>query len=181
MKTIISVLDEVREVCTNIDSTQYVDLVELFKKERRIFFMGEGRSGLVAKAIAMRLMHAGKLVFVMGETITPAIQKNDILVVLSGSAKTRTIIAFSESASKIGASVFLITTNRKALESRWCSGGLLLRAATKYRLPEEPPTIQPLGNQFDQAAHLVLDAAVIDSLVHRQTNEELRIRHVNLE
>ena len=37
--------------------------------------MGAGRSGLVAKAFAMRLMHLGLEAFVVGETITPALNK----------------------------------------------------------------------------------------------------------
>jgi len=48
--------------------------VEAFIREllnaKRIYVMGAGRSGLVAKAFAMRLMHLGLQAFVVGETIT---------------------------------------------------------------------------------------------------------------
>jgi 6-phospho-3-hexuloisomerase len=181
MKTISTVLEEMRAVCLKVDAEEYASFVELINEDRRFFFTGEGRSGFVAKAIAMRLMHSGKTVYVVGETTTPAIQENDILIVLSGSGKTHQALNISESAHRAGAKVFLITTNQEALQLPFISGGMRIPAATKYRLSGEPETIQPLGNQFDQAAHLIMDAAIIDSLTEGKTNEELRQKHSNLE
>lgn len=178
MNTISTVLIEMKEVCTNINEKEYRQLVDLFKKDLRFFFTGEGRSGLIAKVIAMRLMHSGKTVFVIGETTTPAITERDALIVLSGSGKTANTLNVLESASKVGAPIFMITTNTEVLAQY---NGLCIPAATKYRLPNEPETIQPLGNQFDQAAHLILDAAIIDSLDSLQTNDTLKNKHSNLE
>src|SRR5699024_1047046 len=151
----------------------------LLKQDCTIYFAGEGRSGLVAKAIAMRLMHAGKKVYVAGETITPAIEADDVLILLSGSGKTNQVVHLGNQASECGAHVFLVTTNKQALEQDWCKEGLHIRAATKYRLPNEPDTIQPLGNQFDQSAHIILDATVIDSL--EETEQNMKDTHSNLE
>ncbi|MCM3124215.1 MULTISPECIES: 6-phospho-3-hexuloisomerase [unclassified Mesobacillus] len=181
MKTIAAVIEEMQKVCLNVDAEEYASSVQLLKEDRRFFFTGEGRSGFVAKAIAMRLMHSGKTVYVVGETTTPAIQETDILVVLSGSGKTAQALNISESAHRAGATVFLITTNEEALQLPFISGGVRIPAATKYRHVDEPETIQPLGNQFDQAAHLILDAAIIDSLAEGKTNEELVKKHSNLE
>lgn len=181
MDTILTILKEMRAVCTHVDKNEYDSFVALLKSDARFFFTGEGRSGLVAKAIAMRLMHSGKTVYVLGETTTPAIQENDILIVLSGSAKTGQTISFSENAFNAGAKVFLITTNKEAIHQPCFTGGMQIPAATKYRLSGEPVTIQPLGNQFDQAAHLILDAAIIDSLSERNSNEEMVKKHTNLE
>jgi len=74
--------------------------------------MGAGRSGLVAKAFAMRLMHLGFSSFVVGETITPAMTGNDLMVVFSGSGKTKTVADIAETAKEIGARLALITSNR---------------------------------------------------------------------
>ena len=181
MKTITTVLEEMHTVCNKVKPEEYASFVDLLRENRRFFFTGEGRSGFVAKAIAMRLMHSDKTVYVVGETTTPAIQENDILIVLSGSGKTPQAISISESAQQAGAEVHLITTNKDALKLPFVSGGMQIPAATKYRLADEPETIQPLGNQFDQAAHLIMDAAIIDSLDQGKTNEELRKKHSNLE
>lgn len=181
METIAAVLEEMQEVCMNVNAEEYDSFVNLLKNNSRFFFTGEGRSGFVARAIAMRLMHSGKTVYVVGETTTPAIQENDILIVLSGSGKTAQALNISESAHGVGAKVFFITTNVEALQLPFISSGMRIPASTKYRLEDEPETIQPLGNQFDQAAHLIMDAAIIDSLAEGKTNEELRKKHSNLE
>lgn len=181
MQTISAILGELTTVCSKVSKEQYQNLVEIFKEDKTFYFSGEGRSGLIGKAIAMRLMHGGKKVYVIGETITPAITENDVLIILSGSGKTAHSTHVGQSAAKVGASVFLVTTNREALENEWVQYGLLIPAATKYRLPDEPETIQPLGNQFDQSAHLILDAAIIDSLHSSSMPEEMRKKHSNLE
>ncbi len=181
MKTTAAILEEMRAVCTAVDAEQYQSFVELLKGDERFFFAGEGRSGLVAKAIAMRLMHSGKTVYVVGETTTPAISENDILIVLSGSGKTGQAMSVSENASKTGSKVFLVTTSKEAVQNPVFAGCLVIPAATKYRLSGEPKTIQPLGNQFDQAAHLLLDAAIIDSLDENDVNDEMKKNHTNLE
>lgn len=181
MQTISTILEELTTVCSHISKKQFERLVEIFQEDRTFYFSGEGRSGLMAKAIAMRLMHGGKKVHVIGETTTPAIVENDVLIILSGSGKTAQTVHIGQSAAKAGASVFLVTTNREALESPWVQDGLLIPAATKHRLPDEPNTIQPLGNQFDQSAHIVLDAAIIDSLQSASLQEEMKKKHSNLE
>jgi len=48
-------------------------------EERKILVVGAGRSGLVGKAFAMRLMHLGFNIYVMGETITPAFGVGDLV------------------------------------------------------------------------------------------------------
>ena len=179
LKVISTILEELQSVCNDISNEEYRSLVSLLKKDCTFYFAGEGRSGLIAKAIAMRVMHTGKKVYVVGETITPAIGADDVLILLSGSGKTNQIVYLGNQASECGAHVFLVTTNKQALMQDWCKEGLHIPAATKHRLPNEPETIQPLGNQFDQSAHIILDAAVIDSL--EKTEQNMKDTHSNLE
>lgn len=178
MRTLKTILEELESVSNGMDYEQYNNLVEKFKEDRRFFFSGEGRSGLVAKAIAMRLMHSGKKVFVVGETITPAIQEGDLLIIVSGSATTGNIVNLIGNAKENGGEVFLITTNSAKLKPE---NGMLIKAATKYRKENEPSTIQPLGNQFDQFVHLILDAAIIDGLNEPYNTTKLKRLHSNLE
>ena len=37
----------------------------------------------------------------------------------------------------------------------------MIPAATKYRRPDEAPTIQPLSSLFDQATHIALDVVCL--------------------
>ena len=78
----------------------------------RIYVTGAGRSGLIAKTFAMRLMHTGLDAYVVGETITPAMKADDTLVVFSGSGETHSIVEIAETAKSIGGIICLITGNR---------------------------------------------------------------------
>ena len=77
---------------------------------KRIFVSGAGRSGLVCKFFAMRLMHSGYDVSVVGEIVTPSIKRGDLMIIISGSGETEQLIAFTKKAKEVGASILLITT-----------------------------------------------------------------------
>jgi 6-phospho-3-hexuloisomerase len=185
MKEIVNtVANEMVTVLSQVKEEEALELSQELRKAKRIFVCGEGRSGLMGKAFAMRLMHGGYHVYVIGETITPSIEKDDLLVAISGSGSTGAIVQFTTKAIEVGARVFLVTTNRDSKLAKVSDGILVIPAATKYRLPEEPRTIQPLGNQFDQAVHLLLDAVIISSLQeedYKSANTEMSKRHANLE
>ena len=86
MKSIINtVVEEISTVLSKVNEEEAIALSEELKKAKRIFISGEGRSGLMGKAIAMRLMHGGFHVYVTGETITPSIAVGDLLIAISGS------------------------------------------------------------------------------------------------
>ncbi|WP_312024331.1 6-phospho-3-hexuloisomerase [Bacillus canaveralius] len=183
LKTIIETIGkEVTSVLSLVAEEEALTLSQKIKEAKRIFVYGEGRSGLMGKAFAMRLMHGGYSVFVVGETTTPSIDEGDLLVAISGSGSTGMMHEFCVKARELGATVFLVTTNRDSKIARISDAVLVIPAATKYRRPEEPETIQPLGNQFDQSVHLLLDGIIIHSLqVNKEVKEAMRKRHANLE
>lgn len=75
-------------------------------RKNTIFLAGAGRSGLVAKAFAMRLMHLGFYVYVFNETIAPPVQDGDIIIIISKSGKSNSITQIVED-SKIDNVKFL--------------------------------------------------------------------------
>ncbi|WP_188456256.1 6-phospho-3-hexuloisomerase [Virgibacillus oceani] len=181
-KVHLKILEELKEVAEQLEDSQIKSFMDTIRRANRIFIAGEGRSGLMGKAFAMRLMHAGYHVFVKGETITPSIQEDDVLVAISGSGNTTSILLTAEQASKAGAEVLLVTTNENSAIGEIADEVIRVSAATKSRLPEEPATMQPMGNQFDQSVHILLDAIVI-SLTHGRDNinEYMKDQHANLD
>lgn len=178
----LAILEELKQVAEQLEDVQIEAFLNAIEKANRIFVSGEGRSGLMGKAFAMRLMHAGYSVFVKGETITPSIQKDDVLVAISGSGNTTSIILTAEQAKKSGATVLLVTTAVKSTLGKLAEELIRVPTATKHRRKEEPVTIQPMGNQFDQSVHILLDAIVI-SLTEGQENihDYMKQQHANLE
>ncbi|WP_100404679.1 6-phospho-3-hexuloisomerase [Bacillus solitudinis] len=180
MKSIIeTVANEMTTVLKKVNEEDALQVSQMLKEAKRIFVTGEGRSGLMGKAFAMRLMHGGFTVYVLGETVTPSIEADDLLVVISGSGSTGGLQQFAGKAKEVGTKLLLVTTNKESQIAKISDATLVIPAATKYRRPEEPNTIQPLGNQFDQAVHLVLDAIIIGTL--ETSFEEMTTRHTNLE
>lgn len=176
------VLDEITHVLTHTAVDEFVKMESYIQKDRRLFLYGEGRSGLMVKAFGMRLMHAGYTVFIVGETTTPSVASGDVLLILSGSGESVASKHVAETAKKVGADTLLVTANPEFKTNERYTHVALIPAATKHRLAHEPETIQPLGNQFDQSAHLLLDSLVIylNRTNETFTNEALKQQHTNI-
>jgi 6-phospho-3-hexuloisomerase len=93
-----TVLAEIQGVLRKVDEADIERLVDRLLAAPRVFVAGEGRSGLMAKAFAMRLMHLGLVVYASGETITPSGGEGDLVVVGSGSGTTGGAVRLAVSA-----------------------------------------------------------------------------------
>ena len=102
---------KIRAIANKISDDDVEKFLSELLSAKRVYVIGAGRSGLVAKAFAMRLMHLGLHAYVVGETITPALNKGDVIVIFSGSGKTKTVADIAETAKDIGAHICLITSN----------------------------------------------------------------------
>ena len=105
-------IDSVRESLARVDLDQVEKMVTemLVSTDRRILVVGAGRSGLIGRAFAMRLMHLGFQVYVMGETITPSIGRGDLVIALSGSGTTKIVVTAVEIGKTVGAKIIAITS-----------------------------------------------------------------------
>ncbi len=95
------VLTENRQVLEKVSYLPVAQLAQAIVDSKRIFVSGEGRSGLVLRMFAMRLMHLGCQDYVVGETITPSIQAGDLLIDCSGSGSTGNVVAITQKAKKV--------------------------------------------------------------------------------
>lgn len=179
-----NIANEVGGVLRQVNPKESVKLADELQNAKRIFVAGTGRSGLIAKVFAMRLMHSGYHIYVVGETITPSIENGDLLLIISGSGTTESLKQYATKSKEVGTKVALVTTNKDSAIGQLSDCTILIPAATKKRLSHEPDTIQPLGSQFDQSAHLLLDAVVV-YLLQQQPGQEnatkLNQKHANLE
>ena len=70
-----TIIEELKKASEKINDKQLIGIIDEIEKAQNIFVYGTGRSGLMLKAFAMRLMQMNYSVYVIGETITPAIKK----------------------------------------------------------------------------------------------------------
>jgi 6-phospho-3-hexuloisomerase len=167
-------------------------LAELLQA-KRIYVIGAGRSGLVAKAFAMRLMHLGLAAFVVGETITPALTKDDVMVVFSGSGKTKTVADIAETAHEIGAHICLITSNASSPIGKIADCAVIIEHhrdeveddAVEFEIRQmlgEHKSFAPLGTVFETASIVFADAIISRLMEITKTDENaLKNRHTNIE
>ena len=182
---------KIEEQLRAIDQKSIDQFVESLVNTKRIFIVGAGRSGLVAKAFGMRLMHLGFTVYVVGEVITPAINKDDLLIIVSGSGQTLSPIVAARIAKEKGVKIVSVTSNPESEIGKLSDFVVQI----KGRRPEdvkrdyearqltgnhEPLT--PLGTLFELSAMVFLDS-IIDELMlrYKKSEDELKKLHSDLE
>jgi 6-phospho-3-hexuloisomerase len=149
------------------------------ERAARIFVFGEGRSGLVLRMGAMRLVHLGKTVYVVGDATTPAIAPGDLLIVGSGSGTTAITVLITEQARTAGALVLTITANSNSRLAKLADHVVVLRTPAKGD-DHERDSIQPGGTLFEQGMLVVLDALFL-LLAGDTAADQIAQRHANLE
>lgn len=180
MSTVATIMQEINQVMDLVDETQLEAALPLFQKDQRIFVIGAGRSGFQGKGFAMRLMHIGYTDFVMGETITPSIQKGDTWVAISGSGTTKSIVADTEAAKKIGLKIVVLTSAGDSPLAKLADQVIIVPGATKTGAGVK--SVQLLSSLFDQTVHITLDALTMMLAKRDDTsNEEALHAHVNVE
>lgn len=142
---------------------------------RRIFVYGAGRSGLMLKAFAMRLAQAGRTVYVVGETVTPAIESDDLLILASASGNTASVCRYAKTAKEIGADLFILTASEHSELSGISCPDVRFCAPNKEDSGEG---IHLMGTLFEQALLLFCDQVV---LLLGENADGMRRRHANLE
>lgn len=181
-KIIQAVLAEIEEVVCHIPDEQLKAAVDYIAAAGRIFVFGEGRSGFMAKSFAMRLMHLGADAYVIGETTTPSIQAEDMIILVSGSGKTKSVCWTAERAAELGCVILAVTTNTASPLADYATAIIEVPAATKYREASEKESIQPLGSLFDQSTHVLFDALCLDyAEKQNRTHEQTFKLHSNVE
>ena len=162
-------------------------------KNKKIFTVGMGRSGFVARAFALRLMNLGFNVYFIGETITPAAEKGDLLIAISGTGTTKMVLTASAAAKDIGARVLAITSFPESPLGRLADLVVDVRGRTKAGTPKEKDyltrqimgvgePLTPLGSIFEINSMVFLDSLVVE-LMHRlgSTEADMKRRHATLE
>ncbi|WP_076459835.1 6-phospho-3-hexuloisomerase [Limosilactobacillus caccae] len=180
MTLVEQVRNEIDEVLGLVDEQQLDNVAPLITKGKRVFVLGAGRSGLMARAFAMRLMHIGYTPYVIGETITPSVQKGDVLVAVSGSGNTKSIVELAAKAKDNGVTLVGITSNENSTLGRLADETIIVPGATKAG--DGVKSIQLLSTLFDQTVHITLDVLCLKlSRRDHTSNEAAAKEHSNME
>ena len=178
------VLSELEACVSRVSVDSLALAFALIESAPRIFVRGAGRSGLCMRALGMRLMHLGKTVYVVGETTTPGIAANNLLILGSGSGQTASLLAMARQARNCGAKILLFTTDATSPMAE-LADQLVLVPAPSLGMNEgerDHPSIQPMGTLFEQSLLILCDRLTLELM--RQTGvstAHMVERHANLE
>jgi len=175
------VRDEIADTAAKIDAQQIAAFAALLGQTGRVFIAGAGRSGLVLRMAAMRLMHLGLTVHIAGDTTTPAITSDDLLLVASGSGTTSGVVKSAKTAAKAGARIAAFTTNPDSPLAALADAVVIIPAAQKTD-HGSGVSRQYSGSLFEQVLFLATEA-LFQSLWDStdEPAEQLWLRHANLE
>ncbi|GAB4312369.1 MAG: 6-phospho-3-hexuloisomerase [Methanobacteriaceae archaeon] len=189
-KTTEGITKHALEVIKKIDPEQINLMIEKIIDSDSIFIVGTGRSELVGKAFAMRLMHLGFTVYVVGDVTTPAINDEDCLIAISGSGETKTVTLAAKTTKDVGASVIGITGNLNSTLNEYMDVAINIETKTKEAwkhytssvLKGDYDDLTPMGTLFEDTSLLFLDGLIAEFMVRlRKKEDDLKMRHAIIE
>jgi len=167
--------------------SRFIDIL-LHHRSRKVLIMGAGRSGLVGRAFALRLMHLGYNVYVLGDTLVPSIGAGDLVVAISGSGSTRIIVTAVRTAKEVGAKVIAITSYPDSplgeiadlvvkVKGR-VTGEMEGRDYFSRQILGIYEPLAPLGTLFEDSCSVLLDSIVVVMMGKLEmSEEEMKKRH----
>jgi 6-phospho-3-hexuloisomerase len=178
----LEIVQELKKTLSEVNPDSVEVLISHIIKANRVFVAAAGRSALSIKAFAMRLMHLGLTVYVMGEIVTPAISEGDLLLIGSGSGETDSLVVTAKRAKRFSADLALVTIFPGSSIGRIADEVVCINAPTS-KANTNFVSIQPGGSCFEQSMLLLLDACVIRiaETLQLDAEENLKLRHANLE
>ena len=189
------ILKGISDAMEKVDPENVEDLVKELNRAhdegRRVLVVGAGRSSLVGRAFAMRLMHLGLNVYVLGETINPSVADGDIALVISGSGSTALPVTVAEIAKKLGVRVLAVTSNPESPLGKLADLTVVVPGRSKAaredeyhsrQLLGEHESLTPMGTLFENSSMVFLDSLIAELMDRLGVSEdEMKRRHAAIE
>jgi 6-phospho-3-hexuloisomerase len=179
---VAEIIQELQRAAGSIGEPESEWLAERILRAQKIFTAGAGRSGLMMKAFAMRMMQMGLDVHVVGETVTPGLSQEDLLIIGSGSGETKSLVSAAQKAKSLHAAVAVITIVPESTIGKTADLAVVLPGSPKDKSEGGDSTIQPMGALFEQMLLVFCDAVILKLMDKRGLDSAAMYgRHANLE
>jgi 6-phospho 3-hexuloisomerase len=168
------IAERVTTALDRIDPATIVRVVELLVGAPATFVYGAGRSGIIGRAFAMRLVQTGLTAYVIGESVTPIVRRGDAVVILSGRGESQSSLQTANIVRREGADLIVIT-GRATSKLAHAATALV---SLDFAEDADRPRLAPLGTLFESASLRLTDGLVAEVLRARGESEEsMRRRH----
>ncbi|MFN0206556.1 MAG: hypothetical protein ACKVS6_09630 [Planctomycetota bacterium] len=147
-------------------------IVDTLAGARRVFLVGAGRTGLVARSFVIRLRQLDVEAFMAGEAATPRPNVHDCVIVCSGSMRTPSIVAIYKRMISARVPVLVITSDGVVPPNHASAApGKVI-----YIPVGDRSKAAPLGTVFELALQLLLDG-ILPELMQRFRRDEKSMSH----
>ena len=170
----IYIARRVTEAVAKIPPAVVQEAVDILLKAPEIFVYGAGRSGIIGRAFAMRLVQIGLTAYVIGESVTPIVHRGDAVFILSGRGESQSSIQTANIVRREGAELIVLTSRPGSKIAHTAS--LLITV----EFPDDPdrPRLAPLGTLFESASLRLTDGLIAELAgVRGETEASMRRRH----
>lgn len=181
--TCAGVLDELRRTLDSIDPASVEQLAQAILEADQVFFVGVGRVLLSLQCVCKRLAHLGIRAHYVGEITEPAITKDDLLIVGSGSGASLFPLGIAKKArSAVGCRIVHIGSNPNSEMKDIADFMVRIPVRTKFYLEDEIDSCQIMTSLFEQSVLLLGDILAKIIVEQRQLDmKALWQYHANLE
>lgn len=174
------ILDQLRDTAGHVSDEEVNTMIEAIFNAKQIFIGGAGRSLLMMRSLAMRLMQFGFNSHVVGDTTTPAIREGDLLILGTNSGETKNLKSWVEVAKNNNAKILVITSNPDSTIGKQAD------YIVRFNKVNDTEKIQSSGSSFEQSLLIFCDALVMclfntGRLSDEEIDKFIRIKHANLE
>lgn len=168
------ILSRIKETLDSSQNTEIGEFIDSILSTDKIFVYGVGRSGSVAKSFSIRLVQLGLKVYFIGETTTPIVEPDDLVIIVSNTGGTMSAIQTANIVRRVGAKVVAITA-RKQSKLAHAASMIMHLNVTK---DEKDHELAPLGTIFEATALIFLDGMVALLIKKMGASEaQMRARH----
>lgn len=183
-KLTTALVEEHREVFSLLSMEQLGSFIEAIAQAKNIFVMGAGREGISLRAFAMRLAHLGKNTAWIWDDTTVGIRPGDLFIASDGRGDIGSFRYTFERVKQAGGNIAMFTANPDGPNVRAFADIPLFVHASAYKMKRDDvvPTIQMMGNQYEQHLYMLCDV-IIMLLVEKLglSYDDLEARHRNVE
>ena len=174
---------ELEKTLASVDPEQLMRLRDEIFKADQVFFVGVGRVMLALQCVCKRLAHLGIKAHYVGEITEPAIKKDDLLIVGSGSGGSLFPLGIAKKArAAVDCTIVHIGSNPNSEMKDIADFMVRIPVRTKWYLEDEIDSCQPMTSLFEQSLLLLGDVLAKMIIEEKQLDMKgLWQYHANLE
>lgn len=177
------VMGELERTLGSVDTDSLERLAKEILDADQVFFVGVGRVMLALECVCKRLAHLGIKAHCVGEITEPAIKKEDLLIVGSGSGGSLFPLGIAKKArGTVDCRIVHVGSNPNSEMKEIADFMVRIPVRTKNYLEDEIDSCQPMTSLFEQSVLLLGDILAKMIIEQRNINmKELWQFHANLE